>query len=581
MKRPILSFFTFSAVLLSALLLLGPSAYAAKKQNAAMKTFEEEVAKDPGVMDQWVTYPKEYWQPMLIASQYPEVLGKIGRLQSKTRRQFQNLVRSLPRDQAKQVYDLIRYPQILEAIGGDQKLSRGTIKKLSQDYPKDVQKAALDLGRKQHDLMRQINQLYAESQKEFDRMIQVLPPNGQQAYQKLLKIPELLSSMEENMPLAMKMGAAYREDPSGVEGQLQVWQEEAEKRNQETIAGWNEDLKKDPNAVEDLKKVAKDYANEYDMDVYPVEDTPSTTQVYVSINPYPYWFGWPYWYPYAWWRPYPYWWGLGFYFGPYWGIGFWGYPSYWYSRWWWGYPNHFYRYPYASSYYWRNYNRYRGYYGYRGGYWQGYRNGFYRGTASWYQTRGRNYFSNRYINDGQNAGRFRQFGAMERRYDTFRQKNPGTQLSRSDYYRNRGIPSPASRASVQRRTGPSSTIRSTGARGTGGINRQTRSPGSINRSNRGTPSPSRGTYNPGRGGSRSSGGSGFGIPTRRGGQPTMSGFGSGGTFRSGTPSRGSYRGGGFGGGGSIRGGGFRGGGGGGFRGGGGGGFRGGGGGGRR
>lgn len=406
----------------------------AAKTSASLKNFQKAAEQNPQVIDQWVDYPNQYRQDMLTAAQYPEVLGELGRKQAESKAKFQALIRPLSQSEQRQVYELTRYPDLLKALAGPEKLSKKEIKNLTKRYSESVQEAAKDMGRKQHALLQRVNALNLASKAEFESTLSGIPAPAQQSFRNLLQIPELLGSMEENLALTQTMGVAYREDPVGLQNQLATYEAQAQARDNDAVAAFEEDLKDNPKVAEEMSQVAKEYADVEGYELYEVEDPPSKTQVYVSINPYPYWFGGPYWYPYAYWRPYPYWWGLGFYFGPGWGIGFWGYPSYYYTNWYYGYYGHFYRYPYLSNYYWRHYNRYRYRYGYRGNYWRGYRNGFYRGVDRWYRRSGRDYFSNRYINDGRNVQRFRDYGRREAQYYRDRKQLGSNQVSRSSYF---------------------------------------------------------------------------------------------------------------------------------------------------
>lgn len=467
----------------------------AAKTPAAMTQLQNQIQKNPGVMDEWVQYPEKFTQPMLLAAEYPEVLGRLGRLQTQTRDQFQSLIRNLPRAEQEQIYELTRYPQLLNALGGPNKLSNSQIKKVAEEYPEATQKAARDLGRKHYTLLQQINELNLQSRQEFERNIQDLPNNAQNAYRELLQVPELLSSMEENMPLAIALGEAYRADPRSTERKVETLRADLQRRNQDAVADFNENLKSNPQAQREMRQAAEQYAAENNVSVYQVEEVPSTTTVYVGINPYPYWFGGPYWYGYSWWRPYPYWWGFGFYFGPGWGIGFWGWPSYYYSNWFWGYYPNYYRYPYLCSYYWGQFNRWRPYYGYYNGYWRGYPNGFFRATNQFQQTRGRFALGNNFTNDGRNAARFSNLGRVERDFTQFRASNPGSNVSRQDFFRSRGMTttgsgrgsssavsgiSPRSNPSALRNTEGVSTIRGrSNADGSSNL-------GSIRRSNGGS-----------------------------------------------------------------------------------------------
>jgi hypothetical protein len=589
------------------------AAQAATPSAAAITNLQNQIQRNPGVMDEWVQYPEKFSEPMLRAAEYPEVLGRLGRLQTKTRDEFQSLIRSLPRSDQEQIYELTRYPELLNSLGGENKLSPDQIKQVSREYPESAQKAALSLGRSQFSLLQQINTLNIQSRQEFERNIQDLPPKAQNAYRELLQVPELLGSMEENMPLAMALGEAYRAEPKATERKLDALRADLQRRNQDAVADFNEELKNNPKAEQEMRQVAEEYSKENNVTVYEVDEVPSTTTVYVGISPYSYWFGWPYWYSYPWWRPYPYWWGFGFYFGPGWGISYWGWPSYWYSSWFWGfYPNYF-NYPYLCSFYWGQFNRWRPWFGFNNGFWRGWPNGFFRATNQFQQTRGRFALGNSFTNDGRNPARFSQLGRMERDFSRFRADNPTSTVSRESFFRSRDSTfttantrrgSSTSLSSIPRGASPG-TVRGTG-RGDSLLPTQSRLSGS---SSFGTSRRSVGaepttiqteTMNPGRGqGSiRSTGnvvprsGNSFGVERRgtsmsnsaagfetststprSGGAPASFNRSSFGASPSGASS---FRGGGFSGGSSM-GSGFRGGssfgGGGGFRGGGGGGFR--------
>ncbi len=422
--------------ILTTIIMMAPAPLWAAKSSAALEKFTQAAEQNPEIIDQWVQYPDTYRQSMLTASEYPEVLGRLGRLQRKTRAQFQSLVRPLSQSEQRQVYEITRYPQLLESLAGPNTLSKNEIKKLTTAFPESVQKAALDVGRKKHGLLQQVQAMNQESEAEFNRNLVGIPPNAQESFRQLLKIPELLSSMEEHLPLSQAMGEAYRSDPVALQNQLASYESAVEAQNNDAVTSFESDLAENPQTAKELREAAQDYAQAEGYSVYEVDEPPSRTQVYVNINPYTYWFGYPWWYSYSYWRPYPYWWNLGFYFGPGWGIGFWGYPSYYYTNWFYGNYGNFYRYPYASSYYWRQYNNYRYRYGYGYGnrYRAGYRNGFYRGVDQWYNRRGRDYFSQGYVKDGKNPQRFRDYGARENRFHKDRSRQGPGQVQRADYF---------------------------------------------------------------------------------------------------------------------------------------------------
>jgi len=410
----------------------------AKTRRGAVQNFEKIAQEDDKLLDQFLGLPQETQEAMLKASTHPGILSQLENEQARTSAQFRNLISPYSRKVQEQVYDLTRYPNLLKKLVDDGQLSKGKIKKISKDYPKDIQKAAVEVGHEHYGLLKQIDGLYKTSNQSFDSYLGGLPLSSQTAFRKLLSVPEGLTLLQKNPDFTRAMAVAYEKDPQGTQAQLENWNQQYQRERSDAAEAFQKELKNDPKAAKELKQAAKVYAHENDLEVYETNPPTSVTNVYLgttSYAPYPYWFGYPFWYPYAYWRPYPYWWYTGFYFGFGWSPFFIGYPSYYYSSWYFGPYGYYYRYPYLSRYYYRNYYRYGyGYRGYRGRYYRG--SGFNRAVSRFDQRHHKGLYPNGYVRDGRGANRFREYGHLQKSYDSYRSRNPGTQVTRDTYFRN-------------------------------------------------------------------------------------------------------------------------------------------------
>jgi len=530
---------SFMKILYFSLIVLfiwGQPAQAEARKSKAVASLEKEIKKDPQDMDKLLSYSADIREAMLEASLYPQTISQLTTIQEKARRNFRKSISMSPRKDQEKIYELTRYPTLMKKLVDDGKLSKKSIKEVSEGYPEDIQKIALDLGRKNYDQIKAIQSIHDWAEQQFERITRSLPLPAQTAFGKLIKTPEVLSTLSQNMTLTQSLGTAYKEDASGVVSYLDTRSEKIQKENAEATAEWERELEKNPKALEEMQKAGKVYAKEQGLDIYEVPANTDVNTVYVNINPYPYWFGYPYWYPYAYWRPYPYWYSLGFYWGIGGGLFYWGYPSYGYASWYYGSFGGYYRYPYLSRYYYRNYRRHGYRYGYGSGYRSGHRSGYRRshgarggrgfhGAVNSWSRRTRNDINNRSGNvrrgsvtntsiRGRNAPARAGFSGRQQR---------GT-FDRGQRTRTRG----STNSAITNRT--RSSGRSSGVRSTSGTRRSVF--GSPGNSYRGRSSTFRGSGRSGgfRGGGYRSGGS-RGSGSFRGGGGSRGGgrsFGGGG-----------------------------------------------------
>jgi hypothetical protein len=151
--------------------------------------------------------------------------------------------------------------------------------------------------------------LLSDFDHRFDELVEDLPTQKQRAFRTLLGTPELLSLMSEHTDMTVLLGDAYERDPGATRDALSELNLEVARRNAEEADDWKKTVDSDPDLRRDYDSAAADYRRDTGYNAY---QGPSTV-VNVSVNPYPYWFGYPWWYPVSytyydpwyWWYPRP------------------------------------------------------------------------------------------------------------------------------------------------------------------------------------------------------------------------------------------------------------------------------------
>ena len=226
--------------------------------------------------------------------------------------------------------------------------------------------AVVRQGGERYKVVARMHALLEDFDHRFGTLIDDLPPQKQSAFRGLLGTPELLSLMTEHTQMTVLLGDAFERDPGEVRDALADLNLEVARRNADEADDWKKTVDADPDLRRDYDAAAQDYHRDTGYDAY----QPSTV-VNVSVNPYPYWFGYPWWYPVSytyydpwyWWYPRRAWGNCGYGFGPrvaFFGGGpFWRpyYPSYGFTSWYFSYGHHHDRYPYLSDRYVSYYQR--------------------------------------------------------------------------------------------------------------------------------------------------------------------------------------------------------------------------------
>lgn len=297
-------------------------------------------------------YPENQRTSILEATSTPGVLVRIQNIRKRTESQFRELLADLSEDDQKKLFNLSRYPALIEEIcSGSEKKTRAMMNTLLAEFPEEIHEHADFANRKYFSLLVTINDLYHDAQQAFEDMIGNYPEETQQAYRELIKLPEVVSILVDNINMAVLLGDIYINNPVRLKGELDSLNVIIAEQKAKELAEWKQQLEKNPEVMSEYEQASRKFAHEqgycevdynthYKAEIY----------IYDVWHPYPYWFGYPWWYSYECWYHYPWWYHWGYYYGPGNAVVFVGMPSSFFMHWHFSHYSHFYNYPRFTDY---------------------------------------------------------------------------------------------------------------------------------------------------------------------------------------------------------------------------------------
>jgi hypothetical protein len=273
---------------------------------------------------------------VLKASLHIDALVETQRIQEQSSASFQERIAKLDKKQQEQIWEIVREPGLLDELATDERPSRAQLDEIAARHPAELSDAISAFGGKRHDLLVDIAQIHRRASDRFDAAVADLDEETQQAFRRLVDEPELLSVLVRRVNLVVRLGDSYRKDPRDTRKYLSALADDVAKRNAAAEKEWQKRIESDPKAAAELDQAARDYAEENGYDYDELTDPAVRTRVSVSVNPYPFWFGYPVWYsdvylyPYGWWYPYPPYFGFYHYRSH---IVWWGFPSFVFVDW--------------------------------------------------------------------------------------------------------------------------------------------------------------------------------------------------------------------------------------------------------
>lgn len=404
------------------ILLNGILLFQACQQNKAATIEQTLTGNDSLAISALVLYPDTIRNYIFEVCKYPKAMRQIADLQESSSDQFNKIIESYPQDEQEEIWDLTRYPGLIHRMQG-LNTEKG-IQLVLNDYPDDIHSTAIKYGTTHQDLIKQVDELQTESDEKFEKIIEDYPTETQTAFREIVKLPEVLSILDSHNDMAENLGKIYERDPEQVKRMADSLHLAVAKQNAEDIASWKEELNADPEAQEELKAAAGEYAAENGYEEAEYSSAPSYYYVHeYTWYPYPYWFGYPYWYPYDYWYPYPYWYDWGFYYDAYGNIVVISTPSYAFAYWYFYYPHNYYSHPHIA-------NAFINYY--YGPHVHGDQNAVI--VRNWVDDN-RKYLPANFIDNNKNRpDAIRDFGKLEADWQKYRDESKGEHLSQDAYF---------------------------------------------------------------------------------------------------------------------------------------------------
>ncbi len=382
--------------------------------------------EDSIAIDALLLYPKETRDAMLEASLYPEALVKLQSLQTRYNKSFAGLMSQYPKDEQEKYWNLVRYDGLVKKLSEGKKKSESEINEILKDYPAEIHETARSFGMRKYETLVKITGQSDAFNQAFQNFIKPYPLKTQEALTALVQLPEALSILQDNLSLVVLVGDVYRKNPDFVKHMADSLSLEVAKQNAEDVKQWSKTLEENPEAAEELKQSAKEYAKEYgyEEEDYTKPRDMDAVEIHHYYHPYPYWCGWPWWYPDYWWYPYPYWHHWGFYFSDG-GIIVFGLPSYFFVSWYYHYPIHHYYYPHLTDAYIHTYQHYGP---------RRVSNTISHAVDDWRKEQEEKLPPGLLNDDAQRIGRLKQYGKFEEEYSRFNMVNPEKSLTRQEFF---------------------------------------------------------------------------------------------------------------------------------------------------
>lgn len=320
-----------------------------------------QASTDGSLMSAVAGYRDDVRRSVLLVSQQPQVLNQLAQQQANSQQAFTDLVGSYGQTKQGWFYDMARFPDVMHtlaslATGAD----RATVDNYTKTLPTDLQESAWKLYRHHHSDLVAVDNLNQAADGAFNNLIAPLDRPTQNAFQQLIGLPDVLSTLTQQLDQTAQLGRNYQADPYGVTQQLATLHDKLTTQNEQDLANYQQELNGDPQARQELQQAGQAYAkaNGYNGTINrpvgpPDPAWPVNSSNYYA-NPYPYWFGYPNWYGSAMWYPSAWWLNTGYYYGPGGNMVVFGLPSFGFSNW-------FFNYGYGG-YYPHLYNRFNGFY---------------------------------------------------------------------------------------------------------------------------------------------------------------------------------------------------------------------------
>lgn len=280
-------------------------------------------------------YPADVRSAILDVAQYPQVLVKLERIQSRSSQSFQDLISEYSREEQEKFYEAARFPDLIDRMVRAGKRNPQEIRPLLRDLPVESQNRILDVHNNHFRDMTRMNSMYQSSQAELQKIISGYPQNVQRDFEKVISMPDAMNLLTDNIDQTVSLGEDYRANPGEITQQLDSLSHQLAMQNAQDLDAYKKEVASDPKLQSEMQSAATDFSSSYNQPGTPTNITNNYYSDNYGTNPYPYWFSYPYWYSMPFWYPMPISYYTGYYYGPG-GLIIVGLPSRIFSSWFFG-----------------------------------------------------------------------------------------------------------------------------------------------------------------------------------------------------------------------------------------------------
>jgi len=220
-------------------------------------------------VDAIAMYPKETRKIIFEACEYPEIITKLNEMQKKSQGTFVTLISSFNKDEQEKIWNLTRYDFLISDLVSSSKKTKTEINALLVKYPQEIYKTAIDEQKKNYKLLVQIDQMNKTYDTDFENLLNSYSPGAINAFRELIKLPEVLGILNDNMKYTVIVGNYYKKNPERIMHKTDSLNLVLTQKNTQEANDWKQSMTEDPQAQKEYVQAAQEYAqdNGYQPDV--------------------------------------------------------------------------------------------------------------------------------------------------------------------------------------------------------------------------------------------------------------------------------------------------------------------------
>ncbi len=295
-------------------------------------------------------YDADVRSSMFVAAGSAELIARVSDLQRGSNESFKRAISAYSKDDQARIWNLTRFDGLISQLRNSPSRDKEAYERIAQSYPEEARADAVNVATTHPEVLASIDQIRSDFDRNAASLLAGYPENTRQAMNVLMKNPDALGMLNDNMRMSVILGDMYRRNPDLVQSRFRDLNLTLANRKASDMEQWKSQMASDPDAQNELKQSAADFAKDQGYaSAAGSEVNPVVVNHYVAV-PYGYWAGYPWWYDTPCWVPYPYWYHVGFYFHSG-SIVWWGTPSWYFLHWHFHSRPHFTLYPHITNFY--------------------------------------------------------------------------------------------------------------------------------------------------------------------------------------------------------------------------------------